>query len=365
MAPRAEADPAGGCGGPYNHPACARLPSGHERAHSTTRSPIPAIPPLPVELERGELLLRTFVPTLPNRVSCTIAAARLQAFVVLFVTLFFALVGTALTAALFGEIAILVGMLALPVTMAAFTLPFAFHFIWAPPRKWWVTTRRLIVARSGELQTFQLNELSHIKAHAAHQVSVTAAGQRLQLSPLFAVAELWGAVVTGKTLASVSFPDIDTTAEQPTITQTICWHAQVFGPVGTRIQGVAVIRPSGITWIPFSRGWVGDRAMHMLSKMSGILFGVSATDITPIPPIDALFHQLLRCRSLPAFETVIEAVADAMNGHRFAPGTGRLDNTDSTGTTLLLDVDGGELRVTGIHHPDWPAVRKKLGLRAS
>ena len=362
MAPRAEADAAGGCGGSCIHPTYARLPSDHKPSHSTTRCLIQAIPPLPVELERGELLLRTFVPTLANRLSCAIAAGRLQAFVALFVTLFFALVSIALAAALFGELGILVGMFALPLTMLALILPLALHFAWAPPRKWWVTTRRLIVDRSGELQTFELSELSHIKARSAHQVSITVEGQRLQLSPVFAVAELWGAVVTGKSLASVSFPDIDKTAEQPTLTQTICWHAQLFGPVGNRTQGVVVLRPSGITWVPFTAGWIGDQAMHMISKLSGVFFGVSATSIIPIPPIDSLFHQLQRCRSLAAFETAIEAVADAMNGNSFAPGTGRLD---STGNTLLLAVDGGELRAIGINHPDWPAVRKSLGLRAS
>jgi len=313
-----------------------------------------------VKLERGELLLSTFVPTVANRISCTIAAARRQAILALFFALFFALASTAIVTVLFGEIGILVGILGTPLAMGASFLPVAFHFIWGPPRHWWVTTRRLIVADSGALQTFQLTELSHIKACSRHQVSVTANGQRTRLSPLFAVAELLGAVVTGKTLASVSFPDIDKDAEHPTITKTICWHGQVFGPVGTRIYGVAVIRLNGITWIPFSQGWVGDRAMHLLGKMSTILFGVSASEITPIPPINSLFHQLLRSPSEAAFGAVIEAVGGAMKGGPIAPENARLDHT---GNTLCVAVDGGELRVTGINHPDWPSVRAILGLR--
>jgi len=260
---------------------------------------------------------------------------------------------------LFGEVGILVALLTAPLAMGALSMPLLVHFVWRPPRRWWVTTRRLIVDQKDALQIFSLAELSHIKARTGHQVSVTVDGNRILLSPVFAVAELWGAVVTGKTLASVSFPTPVKGAAQPTVGETICWHSQVFERGGNRTFGVVVLRRDGISWIPLSKGWAGDQIMHAFDRMGSLLFGVSAASIKPIPPTDSLFFQLLRSPSEAAFVTAIDALTHAMNGRTLAPDTGRLN---AAGHTVCFPVDDGELRVTRIQHPDWPAVRESLGL---
>lgn len=98
--------------------------------------------------------------------------------------------------------------------------------------------------------------------------------------------------------------------------------------------------------------------MGFFTGILGILIGVSAKDIKPIPPIDALFHQLLRIPSEAEFVTAIDDLAHALNGRRLPLGTARLDED---GQAVRFQMEEGELRVSGINHPDWPAVRARLG----
>ncbi|MEQ1572272.1 MAG: hypothetical protein ABMA64_41995 [Myxococcota bacterium] len=314
----------------------------------------------PVDLAPGEILLRWFVPSLSSRIVTTartsgalgILGGVVGGVVSVPVAVLLAWIHPALVSVGLFLLLVLVGLGAV--------VPFVVQFVRRPPVRWWVTSRRLVTQVGGQVRTFDLAAVRDLDVRPPSKMTLVTDEASHQIEPVDALPELWGALRMGRALAPISFPAIDADAPAPTIEEVVCWNGEAHRGT-TRLSGVLVFRPGRVAWVPATQTSVGGAVLEVAASLAGAALGLRVRTIRPVPPIDSLFHQLVRAPSDASFDAAIDAVVRVWGGFATALPAGASVSTGRGGDDVSFEVDGVVYRTWNLRHPAWGPIRASYG----